>query len=314
MFVTQTTKPSARLLHIRPEVCSRADEVSAWIGDAGFGVEARADVYGGLAALGRMTRAKVAVVSVDVLEGLEFEFFGLAARLKPEIVVLVYGRAASDVKLEQAIARGAAERATPFALRTLAARFSEIDGTAIGIVDEDAAVDEEEVEEAIADEVDEHEAADLNEVVAEEPADDASEAHAIADEPLVVEAVGPFVEEVFDESEEDEAGEIEVEEPDTTNEAHQEDDEPASPARVPWVKASDEPERRPPMRTPPKAPEGQLPPRLHPVPVPRSEDDMPRGSSEERESLLSPEELAALLGDEFEIFASRKSRRERGGS
>ncbi len=311
MFVTQTTKPSARLLHIRPEACSRADEVSAWIGDAGFGVEVRADVYSGLAALGRMARAKVAVVSVDVLDGLEFEFFGLAARLKPEIVVLVYGRAASDVKLEQAIARGAAERATPFALRTLAARFSEIDGEAIGIVDEDATADEE-VEEEIADEVEEYAVTEMGEVV-ENFADDASEAQAIAEEPLAVEAAGPFVEEVFDESDESESSEIEVEEFDATNEVTQED-EPTSPARVPWVKASDEPERKPPMRTPPKAPEGQLPPRLHPVPVPRSEDDMPRGSSEERESLLSPEELAALLGDEFEIFASRKSRRERGGS
>lgn len=292
MLVTQTTKSTARLLHIRPEVCSRAD------------------VYSGLAALGRMTRAKVAVVSVDVLEGLEFEFFGLAARLKPEIVVLVYGRAASDVKLDKAIARGAAERATPFALRTLAARFSEIDGAAIGIVDDDATADEE-VE--VSDDVEEYAAAEMGEVV-EDSAVDEGEAQAIDEEPLVVEVAGPFVEEVFDESDESESSEIEVEEFDATNEVTQGEDEPASPARVPWVKASDEPERKPPMRTPPKAPEGQLPPRLHPVPVPRSEDDMPRGSSEERESLLSPEELAALLGDEFEFFASRKARRERGGS
>lgn len=301
MAVTDTTPNFAGVLHIRPGVCARGDEIDAWMAEAGLTAERVGDVYRGLATLGRAAHVHTVVVSVDVLDGLEFEFFALASRIRPGVHLLVYGRAGSEAKMEQALLSGASARATVFGLRTLAARLAEVRGAAPG--DDAPGAKSESGRAETESSVDEPPSLARATVVesgeartTESSLSDHSESALEGLKALdVSERAGASgaIDEIADEIEGDADGES------------------SSPVRFPWARPLAPDRRQGPPRTPPSR-DGHLPPRLHPVPLPREIDETPAGSSEERETLLTPEELSALLGDEYTALEPREPRREGG--
>jgi len=121
---------TAKVLHIRSATFNGAvdrvavkafEEMDIRLARTGLAVESCADVYRGLALLGR-SGAKTfsaAVIAVDGLGPDEMEFFGYAAKACPGLPLLIYGAGPSETKLARALQLGATARVSAEALRSL---------------------------------------------------------------------------------------------------------------------------------------------------------------------------------------------------
>jgi len=267
----------------RPTSAIAADSIESLLLSSPLHVDHCSDVYRGLARLGQSGSKiyDIAIICVDGLSTMELEFFSIVARRYPHISVYVYCRLPSRVRLDRAIELGAAGLASAELIRSLVATQSTTPPDPKNIQTETLQSQQQLVAgETPHEPIDEpaEKTTSAPEITRDEIADDNAESRHIAT---------PNIEVVDNDEFEVEDDDYDLEE-ETDGENH---DEPAGPARVPWMRYQNTPTRQ--------APQPQSvrqPPRTHdtvndkPRIVPRRNIDEP---------LLTDEELEALIGDDI---------------
>lgn len=256
------------VLHIRRETTASVAEVNALLESTSLRTAECGDVYRGLARLcaagkpGLQERSalRAAIVCVDDLGPPELEFFSIVARIRRELPVYVYAGRQEDFRVAKAIRLGAKGWVTEEVVRSLARRIvpppaepRDADYKTGGAIAGSIQIQPDEAE------------AEL---------DEPRSSRAESDVEAPLEAVEP--------------GQAETEASNAV-----EDETPAGPARVPWLRYSDQPVRTAPESTAPPAKEA-----ANEIGVGQESPGSPK-----RGPLLTEAELQALIGDDISAIA-----------
>ena len=334
-------QPVPKVLHIVTGSAQMAAEVEADLRALGLRIERCGDVYRGLARLqpNGADLAAAVIVGVDRLNSDQFEFFQHAAHLQPSMPLLVYGLGRHVFKLERALQQGATARLSEEALQELG-QPPNAEGD-LSLPSSRATSEAQApivAEELVGGVLAETPAAgktkpaprteDLGVMAEAQTMGEPEEADEFEEEgEFEIQDEQAHAEEFLEPTSRDEAPaarpEAELDESQPEPSAREPDVEaepaPASRPRVPWIRDTDRPVRRPPpapttparpQPEPADEPEARRDARPEPVPaappheVPAESLESKQKSDDDKYApLLSAEEWRALMGDDDDISA-----------